>query len=114
MEETKLFVKRGKAENAALQETIDEIVAEIRMGEGEAATEARATGLEADGDLTVKVTDPGQGFEPVSTLAVVLVGAFGKELAKRVWVDVIRPEIRRRRGADAVGELEPEPASDDD
>lgn len=114
MQETTLLVERGNASNSALQETIDQIVAEIEKDESDLAAEARTLGLGETNELKVTVTDPGQGFEPVSTLAVVLVGAMGKEIAKRVWVEVIRPEIRRRRGADAVGEVEEGPESDDD
>jgi hypothetical protein len=101
---TELYVERGEATKDELQETIDEILAEIATGEGELADEARAVGMSVDADTTIVVEEASQGFVPFAALALAFAGAAGKELAERFWEDVLLPEIRRRRSADAVGD----------
>jgi hypothetical protein len=103
MSTTELYVKRGSATREELQETIDEILAEIAVGEGELADEARAAGMTVDADTKITVQED-QGFEPISMLALAFLGGVGKGLASKFWDDVVRPEIRRRRGADSVGD----------
>jgi hypothetical protein len=105
MDKIVLYVDRGAARPDDLQESIEEILAESTSGESELTEEASALGLTSENKPTIAVEETAQGFEPLSTLAIVFVGAVGKELARRLWVEVIRPEIKRRRGADAVGEL---------
>lgn len=104
MESTELYVERGRATSRQLQETIDEILTEIASGKGELADEAGAVGISVDASTKISVSDAGQGFEPFSALILAFAGGIGKGLAAKFWVDVIRPEIRRRRGADSVGD----------
>src|SRR5688572_5296388 len=100
MDTTELLVERGRATPAELQETIDEILAEIASGQGEVASETRNLGVEINAESRITVRDNAQGFEPFSALALAFATGVGKALVTRFWDDVIRPEIRRRRGAD--------------
>jgi hypothetical protein len=99
-----LYVERGSATGEELQGTIDAIVADIATGQGELADEARAAGVRADVYTGITVSEDAQGFLPFAALLVVFAGSAGKELAGRFWEDVLLPEIRRRQGADAVGD----------
>src|SRR5450759_846731 len=101
---TELYVERGEATKDEVQETIDEILAEIATGEGQLADETRVVGMSVDVDTTIVVKEAAQGFVPFAALALAFAGAAGKKLAERFWEDVLLPEIRRRRTADAVGD----------
>jgi hypothetical protein len=99
-----IHVERGQATRDELQETIDQIMAEIATGHGELADETRAVGLSVDSSTGIAVNEAAQGFVPFAALLLAFAGGAGKELAGRFWVDVLKPEIRRRLGADAVGD----------
>ena len=103
MPEFELHVTRGKIPPKDLQATIDEILAEIATGEGELADETRAVGMPVDGETRISVRSPSAGFDPATMLLLYFASAAGREVGKRFWVKVLWPEIRRRRGADAVG-----------
>ncbi|HZV75793.1 MAG TPA: hypothetical protein VFF79_18960 [Conexibacter sp.] len=60
--------------------------------------------MPVDGETKISVRTPSAGFDPVTMLLLYFASADGKEIGKRFWLEVLRPEIRRRRGADAVGE----------
>jgi hypothetical protein len=101
MDRVDIRVEAGVSTLADVQTAIDEILADLRAG-GDLAEDARAQGLELPEDLTITAEEPA-GLEPVTAIIVAFAGAAGKEFAKRAWNDLILPEIRRRRGADAVG-----------
>ena len=104
MPETRLFVERGSATASEVRETVEDIINELRSGDSEGAAAVRELGADP-GQLQVEIDETGQGFDPVSTILIAIGSGFGKEIAKRIWSEVIRPEIRRRRGADAIGEV---------
>jgi hypothetical protein len=107
-----LYVARDGANAEQIQETLDAILAEIASDESELAAEARRAGLAPGETLTITVEETAPGFIPLAALALVFVKAAGTGAggyaARRLWEDVIRPEVRRRRGANAVGrDVEP-------
>lgn len=109
MDETALYVSRGETEPDDLRTTIQDVLVEIATGEGELATEAQAAGLETGEEVQITVEEAGQNFLPAAALVLVFVkaggAAAGTTLAKKLWSDVLLPEVRRRRGANAVGDV---------
>lgn len=102
----------GEASATEIQGVVDEVLAELGDATSEAAEGARTAGLDppvlASADVTV--CERGQGFEPI--LVTILIGISiraGSHVARNLWDDVLWPRLRRRLGANAVGEeLPPE------
>src|SRR5690349_12188548 len=99
--------RRGDASAEQLQEVVDEVLAELRAPDSEAADAARAAGLDGP-DLAgarVQVAEGQQGAEPVLTSIIVgIIISAGSKVAESLWKDVLWPRIRRRLGWTAVKE----------
>jgi hypothetical protein len=107
--------RRGDASADQLQEVVDQVLAELKEPDSEAARAARAAGLERP-DLAgaeVQVREGQQGAEPVlTTILVGIIISAGSKVAESLWKDVIWPRIRRRLGWTAVKEEVAEPGGE--
>lgn len=106
--------RRGDASADELQQVVDEVLAELKDPESEAASTAQRAGIDSVELLGVQVSvsEGQQGAEPVLTtiLVGILVSATSK-VAESLWKDVIWPRIRRRLGWTAVkDEVDPNTA----
>jgi hypothetical protein len=107
MPEEQLRFRRGQAGADELQSAVDEILAELRDSESEAAAAATSAGLDPEelAGAQVTVREEGQGIDPVTTAILVGVAAnLGSDAVKQVWGKVIWPLLKRRLGAQAVGD----------
>jgi hypothetical protein len=109
-ERVELRFDKDEAGAVELQGVVDEVIAELRGGGGESAELARDAGLDPSelAAAEVSVSEEAQGIDPVTTIVVGVVAAFGGEVAKTFWREVIWPRVRRRLGVAAVGQEEPE------
>jgi hypothetical protein len=110
----KLLFEPGNVSADDLEETIDEILADLRDPLSDTASLARKEGLDpaviGAGTVTVEETDQGIGVLAAAILVGIAIEVT-KDLAILVWKKVIAPEIERRRDGLAIGE---EIGSEDD
>lgn len=103
---TKRFV-RGSAPASRIEDVAREVLAELGDPASEASSAAQRAGLaQADlADARVEVTEAEHGADPFLTPIVIGIAvAAGSTVAETLWKDVLWPRIRRRLGADAIGE----------
>jgi hypothetical protein len=96
--------RRGQASADEIQEIVNEVLAELGDPQSESAQLARGAGLEPEmlAGLNVTVSEePGFGLE---ILVVAFVLPVAVHVTTTFWDDVVRPRLRRRLGAQAVGE----------
>ena len=99
--------RRGDSSADQLQTVVDEVLAELRSPDSEAAQAARDAGLAVDdvARAQVEVREGQQGLEPVSTTIIVGIAvSIGSKIAESLWKDVLWPRIRRRLGWTAIKE----------
>jgi hypothetical protein len=105
---TKRFV-RGTAPGSRIEDVAREVLAELDDPASEASETARRVGL-ARTDLVgarVQVDEAEHGADPFLTPIIVgIVVSAGSKVAETLWKDVLWPRIRRRLGADALGDAE--------
>jgi hypothetical protein len=102
-----LRFRRGQVGAGELQSAVDEILAELRDPESEAAAAATTAGLDAEELAATQVTvrEEGQGIDPITTAILVGVATnLASQAATQLWGDVIWPLLKRRLGAQAVGD----------
>jgi len=102
-----LRFRYSQANAAEIQMVADEVLDELHDEDSEAARQARKAGLDpsilANADINVR--EQGQGVEPILTTILVSISAeVGAHIARRFWDEVLWPRLRRRFGANAVGE----------
>ena len=98
---------RGSASGSELQDAARAVVAELADPASEAAAAAQRAGLDpaALRDARVDVAETEHGADPFLTPIVIgIVGSLGSKVVETLWTQVIWPRIRRRLGADALGE----------
>ena len=72
--------------------------------DGDATTEPASSDA-ADNDLAISVEESGQGLEPVSaTILITIAAKLTEHALSKLWDDILWPRLRRRFGANAVGE----------
>lgn len=111
-----LRFERGQADADELQETIDEILAELRDPSSELARRASREGLDpakiGAAKVTVKETD--QGVVPlVAAIVVGIAVEVGKDGMILAWKKVISPQIEKRRSGLALGDELPDQQATD-
>jgi hypothetical protein len=93
-----------------LQQTIDEVLAELSDPSSELAQQASGEGLDPAqlGAATVTVEETEQGIAPlVAAIVVGIVVEAGKDGMIVAWKKIIAPQIEKRRGGLALGEQLP-------
>lgn len=98
---------RGASPASRIENVARRLVAELDDPDSEASQAARRAGL-APAELAgvrVEVAEGEQGAEPILTSIIVgIISAGGARIAESLWTDVLWPRIRRKLGADALGE----------
>lgn len=108
--ESQLSFRRGSTSARELQQVIDDVLAELSRPDTEAARAAQDAGLPVRDLMSaeVRVEEGEQGAEPIlTTILVGIAVKAGSVVAERLWNDVLWPRIRRRLGADALGDQHP-------
>lgn len=105
-DQVELRFRRGQVSASEIQETVDQVLAELGEPDSEAAELAREAGLEpaelASASISVR-EEP--GFDPVTTAIIVGISInVGSHIAVKLWDNVIWPRLKRDRGGQAVGE----------
>jgi len=98
--------ERGDASADQLQGVVDDVLEQLTQPDSEAATAARAAGLEPAGHAAaaVEIREGAQGAEPVLTTIVVTIAVTaGSKVAETLWDEVLWPRLRRRLGVRALG-----------
>jgi hypothetical protein len=103
--ETVIFVKRGAKSAKTLQPVIDEVLRELHDPNSESSKRASTAGMELAelASMDVKVREPRQGIEPVSTIVVTIAVGLATHAASKFWDDVIWPRLRDKFGVKVVG-----------
>lgn len=112
-----LRFRRGQASAVQLDETIQEILAELRDPDSELAREFAHEGLDPAefGLAHVTVEEPEQGVDPVITPILIGIAInVGSQAIIKAWEKLIWPQIAKRRGGLALGEKLPDPPGQDE
>jgi hypothetical protein len=103
---------RGSSPASQIELVARAVLAELDDPDSEASRAARRAGLtpaDLDG-ARIEVAEGEQGAEPILTSIVIgIISAGGARMAESLWVDVLWPRIRRRLGADALGDPATQP-----
>jgi hypothetical protein len=100
-----IFVRRGAQSAKTLQPVIDEVLRELHDPNSETSKRASTAGFKSTelADIDVKVREPKQGIEPVSTIVVTIAVGLASHAASKFWDDVIWPRLRDRFGVGGAG-----------
>lgn len=113
----KLRFERGQASADELQEVIDEILAELRAPDSEAARQANLAGIDPAefGAASVKAEEAEQCIDPLVTPIVVGIAVkLGSDVILKAWDRIVWPRIEKRLGGLALGDqLADEPGEDE-
>ncbi|MBV9312181.1 MAG: hypothetical protein JO100_00285 [Pseudonocardia sp.] len=98
---------RGSAPASRIEEVAREILDELNDPDSEASGMAQRAGLNRTEllDAQTAVTEGEHGADPFLTPIIVgIIANVGSTAAEALWEKVLWPRIRRRLGADAIGE----------
>jgi N-acetylglucosamine kinase-like BadF-type ATPase len=105
-QKTVLEFARDQKGATEIQRVVDDVLRELGDPNSEAAKRAKKADLERQqlASASVKVTESGQGVDPVSiTILVTIAGGVGTHIATKLWDEVVWPHVKRELGGRAVG-----------
>jgi hypothetical protein len=98
---------RGSVDAATLESFLAEVLAEFGEHDSHDADWASEHGIDAQAvaESNARVREEAHGLEPISTTVLVTIGTgLGLKILESLWDDVLWPRLRRKFGADALGD----------
>ncbi len=106
-----LHFARGSASGSEIEEAARAVLAELDDPTSEAAAAATRNGLDATAlrGARIDVAETEHGADPFLTPIIIGIAvSAGSKVAETLWKEVLWPRIRRRLGADALGDRQTE------